>query len=108
MKHEDNQMIANHIKRFREKQEILPELLKDLESSELRTLDAEMSRLLEEIFAHCPANVDEFRCLMEFFLDLLVLSDPGGDRRVISRIEELTTYTTNFCSPSMHGRRVVR
>ena len=100
-------MILTTIKSFRDKQKRLPDALQDFEGAELKALDAEMSAILEEIYAHRPNNMGEFRSLMEFFLDLLVFGDGGRDPRIISRIEELTDYAVTFVPPKGKHLRFV-
>ena len=100
-------MILNQIKSFRDKQKRLSDALQDFEGAELKALDAEMSAILEGIYAHCPKNMGEFRSLMEFFLDLLVVGDGGGDPRIISRIEELTDYALTLVPPKTKHLRIV-
>lgn len=89
-------MILTKIKSFRDKQKRLSDALQDFEGAELKALDAEMSVILEEIYAYSPKNMGEFRSLMEFFLDLLAAGDGGVDPRIISRIEELTDYAVTL------------
>lgn len=100
-------MIINQIEGFREKQNKLPSALQDFESAELKELDRELSAVLEEIYLHRPKNVDEFRSLMGFFLDLLVVSDGGVDPRIVSRIEELTRYAITLARPRRKHLRIV-
>lgn len=99
-------MVHDLLKRFQEKQTLLPDLLKDLDSADLKALDAELSVMLEQIFTHHPQSVNEFRSLMKFFLDLLVVSDGGGDHRIILRMEELVEQAITISTKSGRGLRV--
>lgn len=100
-------MILANIKSFRDKQKKLSDALQEFEGAELKTLDAEMSAILEEIYAHSPKNMGEFRSLMAFFLDLLVVGDGGRDPRIISRIEELADYALVLVPPKTKHLRIV-